>query len=319
MLSWSATRTRVKCPYQLECSAEYHNFETLPIAPLSRNGSCQTWNKISPITFVFPGTNHPLAKGITHELDRDRQEWRAVGVKEDNEQPSSGFNPFVQASGGMSLVPRSPRPPSQWETEPFQLSELYSSLRKRAEMHTKTDGPDRTIGCLYRGPSYPPIFAVSDWKNSELTGQDGCLTRSRWTKKAVELARLVIHELPPHKRDCPLQSGSYHACHVEKQLLAFLIWNHSTLLGDVECPEEVEGCELRPWQQLEYRIYIFKQDEEATVCEDCLEFWRTVNEYFGLEGLICPLTENGEVRGLWNLDPEPTWWPWGRDITITWQ
>ena len=228
--SWSATRTSVKCPYQ--CSAKYHNFETIPIALHSRKyGSCQTWNNFRPILVVFPGTNHELAKGVTHEFDRDRQEWRAVGVKEDNEKPSKDLNALVQAFGGMTLASRSPRPSSQWGTEPFQLSHLYSSLLKRAQMHNNYDGRDRTIGCLYRGPSYP--IAVSGWKDSELTGQDGTVTRSRWTKKAMELAQLVLHELRPHKRDSSLQPGSYHACHVEKQLLAFLIWNHSTALGDV--------------------------------------------------------------------------------------
>ena len=145
--SWSATRTSVKCPYQ--CSAKYHNFETIPIALHSRKyGLCQTGNNFRPILLVFPSTNHELAKGVTHEFDRDRQEWRAVGVKEDNEKPSKDLNALVQVFGGMTLASRSPRPSSQWETEPFRHSQLYSSLLKRAQMHNNYDGHDRTIGCL---------------------------------------------------------------------------------------------------------------------------------------------------------------------------
>ena len=149
---------------------------------------------------------------------------------------------------------------------------------------------------------------MSGWKDSELTGQDGAVTRPWWTKKAVELAPLVLHELRPHKRDSSLQPGSYHACHAEQQLLAFLTWNHSIALGVVKCPEEVKGCEIRPWLKLECRIYIFKLGQEATVCEDCLDFWRNVSEYFSLEGFTYAVTQT-EVHGLWDLYPGPTWWP----------
>ena len=67
-----------------------------------KNKSCQTWDNFRPILLVFPSTDHELAKGVTHEFDRDQQEWRAVGVKEDNEKPSKDLNARVQAFGGMT-------------------------------------------------------------------------------------------------------------------------------------------------------------------------------------------------------------------------
>lgn len=96
---------------------------------------------------------------------------------------------------------------------------------------TPRDTEWRTVACLARGTVFPWIFAISRYTNSV---PEGILHRSTWKRRVFDLADVIGHDLTADYRDGKEWKGSFLACHAEKQLLAFLVWNHTTKL----CPRE---------------------------------------------------------------------------------
>lgn len=56
---------------------------------------------------------------------------------------------------------------------------------------------------------------------------DGALDREDWTNNVFLLAGMIDYHLEEDFRDGVKKSGSYLACHAEKQLLARLMWDHT--------------------------------------------------------------------------------------------
>ena len=92
--------------------------------------------------------------------------------------------------------------------------------------------PYKTIGLLSRGGKYPPIAAMSGWSHNEsltlVSGHD-------WTPQVIQIARLVGHTLILDRKD-QRTPGQYHACHAEKQLIAYFIDRHVFLEHEKSAP-----------------------------------------------------------------------------------
>jgi hypothetical protein len=152
----------------------------------------------------------------------------------------------------------------------------------------------KTVACLARGTVFPWIFAVSGYTTSI---PDGALHRPTWNKRVFDLAKVVGHDLKADYRDGTEKTGSYFACHSEKQLLAYFIWSHTTYL----CPDDQASLQRSESQQnpkLHAEIYIGQPGQnKAEVCDDCCAFCQKTVSHFGFQ-----LTLKGVVQGevAWN-------------------
>lgn len=138
---------------------------------------------------------------------------------------------------------------------------------------TPTSNIWKTVACLVRGTALPYTLAVSGYAVDLYGGRDGALDRPRWMKMVFRLASLVDHTLPVHQHDVEDHLGSYFACHTEKQLLAFALWTHSTMLADAEQQGDLGVCETPSLSMLPMEIFIGRPAQEtAYVCDDCAKF-----------------------------------------------
>lgn len=159
-------------------------------------------------------------------------------------------------------------------------------------MDTPRDTEWKTVACLARGTVFPWIFAVSGYLTSI---PDGTLHRPTWNKLVFDLASIIGHDLKDDYRDGMEKTGSYFACHSEKQLLAYFIWSHTAYL----CPDQVplRRSEAQNNSKLHAEIYVGQPGQnKAEVCNDCYAFCQRTVSHFGFR-----LTLKGVVHG------EVTW------------
>ncbi|KAK0302489.1 hypothetical protein LTR82_017854 [Friedmanniomyces endolithicus] len=156
-------------------------------------------------------------------------------------------------------------------------------------METPRDTEWRTVACLARGTVYPWIFAVSGYTNSV---PDGILYRSSWKERVFDLADVIGHDLKGDYRDGKEREGSFFACHSEKQLLAYFVWNHTTKL----CSRDrvsLHQSEAQRLSKLHAEIYFAQPGQrKAELCGDCYDFCERIVFHFGFR-----LTLKGVVQG----------------------
>ena len=167
-------------------------------------------------------------------------------------------------------------------------------------MKTPRDTEWRTVACLARGTVYPWIFAVSGYTRSLL---DGILDRSMWKERVFDLADVVGHNLRADWRDGMERKGSFLACHSEKQLLAYFVWNHTTEFYPND-RESLLRSEAQQLSKLHAEIYFAQPGQgKAELCDDCYNFCERNVFHFGFR-----LTLRGVVKGetTWMKEFSPT-------------
>ena len=110
---------------------------------------------------------------------------------------------------------------------PSAVKAMVTIFRDAYQIPMAHDG--KTFGYLERGEAHDPVFAVSGWSGGQFADIDGCLDREIWTKRVFEFSYIVGHDLERHEYDDPGRGGSFHACHAEKQLMAFILWHYTSL------------------------------------------------------------------------------------------
>ena len=163
----------------------------------------------------------------------------------------------------------------------------------------------KTVACLTRGSALPWVFAISGY--SSLSSPDGALHRETWNDRVYELERRVGYTLSPGPLDKVDKSGSYLACHSEKQLLAYFLWNHSTILDQTEASDlsdSIRESEPPSYSRLHAKIYVSQPGQETTtVCSDCLDFCQTVVNHYKFRLTLLVIEKEGpkvvkELRSL---------------------
>jgi len=89
----------------------------------------------------------------------------------------------------------------------------------------------KTVGVLCRGSNLPPVAAMSGWTHQEDPVANIQIAGEEWTDAVRQLCGYIGHDLPPHKHDRG-QPGQFHACHAEKQLIAYFVSRHVFLEHD---------------------------------------------------------------------------------------
>ncbi|KAI1281384.1 DYW family of nucleic acid deaminases-domain-containing protein [Xylaria sp. FL0933] len=98
--------------------------------------------------------------------------------------------------------------------------------------HFDVPNVQKTIAVLYRGDRFNPIAAMSGWghyaddaANIQIAGRD-------WTNDTLRLCKIIGYDLAPHSNDQG-ELGRFHACHAEKQLIAYFVDKHCFLPCDL--------------------------------------------------------------------------------------
>ena len=160
--------------------------------------------------YMRSGGEHQVYKEITYIANRARR-LIVLMLKDDlSDQPPA-------AVGGNSK--------DQYFQKSADRIRLFAPI---AEYEISTS--DKTIARLERGGRYPSISAMSGWSHGMtvplVSGQD-------WTHEVIRIANIIGHALVPDAKDNGVP-GQYHACHAEKQLIAYFISKHVLLETETE-------------------------------------------------------------------------------------
>jgi Ankyrin repeats (3 copies) len=188
------------------------------------------------------------------------------------------------------------------ETKSFDQAEIISEmLRKMAR--TPRPSEWKTIACLARGIVLPYTLAVSGYSDGPFGSHDGALDRPTWTQKVFQLADLLEHELPRDPHDKEGRPGSFYACHAEKQALSFMLWNHTTALGDVDEAAQLDCFEAPALSRLHAEIFVWQPArKQPYVCPDCSKFCAKAAQRFNMS-LSLLLVHESDVELTLS-------WPW---------
>ena len=156
--------------------------------------------------------------------------------------------------------------------------------------------PYKTIAWLERGGRYPFIAAMSGWSH----GQTTTLVSGRdWTSEVIRIAKIIGYTLALDDWDNDIP-GQFHACHAEKQLIAYFISKHVFLEPEIRAfenpfgypdtydrgddePEEGGGtlhelAAIAPPASLKQASILVSNPP----CGDCMRFVRVVNAKLNL-------------------------------------
>ncbi|KAI9928886.1 hypothetical protein ASPWEDRAFT_24862 [Aspergillus wentii DTO 134E9] len=267
----------------------------------------------------------------THRNRRERYE-RAGGdlsptsnqepaYREDNFKRDIDRQSIVRLLGGedrkSNIVYGSPLTVSRCEEYSFKRSPMKNSIMLQGPIaNYPITGPRKTIARLERGGQFASVAAMSGWSHDLL--QLVRVSGRQWTREVFYLSRIVGHNLACDDFDQGIP-GQYHACHAEKQLIAYFVDRHVFLprdtVSDPELEAEIEwvedqldtGPETEELTALERQLDTLNHRKErhtalidmsnarppvslteavilisSPVCEDCMEFENKVNQVLGL-------------------------------------
>ncbi|KAJ6111878.1 hypothetical protein N7523_007939 [Penicillium sp. IBT 18751x] len=87
----------------------------------------------------------------------------------------------------------------------------------------------KTVARLERGGKFPSVGAMSGWSHCSV--QSLRVNGRQWTDDVFYISKIAGHILPSDSKDRG-KDGQYHACHAEKQLIAYFIDRHVFLPRD---------------------------------------------------------------------------------------
>ncbi|KAJ8060021.1 hypothetical protein OCU04_011632 [Sclerotinia nivalis] len=132
--------------------------------------------------------------------------------------------------------------------------------------------------------------AVSGWNTPY--PKDDIISNNFWTLQVEEICKIINHSLPDWSETLDYGfPGRYHACHAEKQLIAWYLYENTFANYQVN----IESPYALPYREIKYSaprgalIVVSRQ-----ICEDCKIFIEKVKTHFGIpdhfhvESRICP-------------------------------
>lgn len=229
------------------------------------------------------GSKHQVYKENTYERDLDRK--AIVRLLEDGAENPSQDRYSV---GGFAFT-KSPR------------DENLLTLVAHFDIPQKW----KTIGVLYRGSQFHSVAAMSGWAHQEDREVNIQIAGRSWTAEVRRLCEIIGYDLAPH--DCDQgELGRYHACHAEKQLIAFFVNKHLFLPHEMEENADIARPDLNELSDKEYEqleeekehkkeLSKLKSAEPAIslqkatilvcrpICSDCKRFVERTNLALGLD------------------------------------
>lgn len=165
--------------------------------------------------------------------------------------------------------------------------------------------PTKTIAVLFQDLRIDPlntsaVAAMSGWTHPPSLRLNVQLAGDVWTKEVLVLCGTVGHVLPRDDRRDQGITGQFHACHAEKQLIAYFVSKnvprtsqHSKRIEDdddlgmlrltlEDRQQGVHDCNNEKSDGFLGRITEGVIVASREVCSDCQEFVRRVNSKYGL-------------------------------------
>ncbi|SMY24988.1 unnamed protein product [Zymoseptoria tritici ST99CH_1A5] len=184
-------------------------------------------------------------------------------------------------------------------------SKILSDYICDKTLNTSVDRESRTVACMFRGRALPNKVAVSGWNPLYLGPAEDTLDRAFWTDQVFKLAEVLSYDLPKRHTYDQGRSGSYYACHSEKQLLAYLVYHHTTTFLDLDEFNEVQSqqdrrilaavqdCEPPSLKNMRVKIFVCQPERSnAYICGDCENFCKVVEDRYGMTVSFHRITQN---------------------------
>ena len=172
------------------------------------------------------GGKHQVYKEDTYTANQARRMIVSILKDDDDDQSPLATHGII---GNQLLFHKSPgNSPGK---SPSRIT-IYAPVAEH-----KISTPYKTIARLERGGKYPSIAAKSGWGHGKtiplVSGRD-------WTSEVIRIADLIGHALIPDNKDNGIP-GKFHACHAEKQLIAYFISKHVFLSPETRDPKKASG------------------------------------------------------------------------------
>lgn len=157
------------------------------------------------------------------------------------------------------------------------------------EMHMAKESKAFAFSDLGRPFDHIQAAAVSGYTAGEVRNSDGCLIRNLWTSRVMKYCKVIGHELQRFDQYGRRVPEEYHACHAEKQLMAYFLWMHTTVdrsFEDSNDDGEVWGScyEIDKLQTCKPDVASMKKDIYVSrePCPDCKLFQQRLYEKAGI-------------------------------------
>lgn len=253
VVSWDANNLYVKCPY---CE-EIHHHRRNSYERVFRASRC---GSLGWYEYTFPFDE--ATQRVAYEIDKSRYRFINICTLQDldeesdeDEQLASDFSSKVKVSDRESFRRGADRKEIlrllgdstdkrktvlgalAKEFEDCSFSRLptgQSVIFRESIAHTNITSRCKAVARLERGGLFPPITSMSGWSPNIPAPY---LNGEVWTKEVFRLSDEVGHKLTPEPlldQDVP---GRSHACHAEKQLIAYFISRHVVLPSE-QVPNE---------------------------------------------------------------------------------
>lgn len=158
---------------------------------------------------------------------------------------------------------------------------------------TKMKSNTKAFAYLDRGRAFEHIHAaaISGYKAEQNGDSDGCLSRNVWTSRVIKYCKVLQHELSRVNGRGIAVSEEVYACHVEKQLMAYFLWKHTTIdrkfddcnndddeetWGNCEKIHDLQNCKPDV-ESIKRDIYVSREP-----CSDCNRFQKRLHEREGI-------------------------------------
>ena len=145
----------------------------------------------------------------------------------------------------------------------------------------------KAFAFLDRGRPFDHIqaAAVSGYTAGKVGSTDGCLNRDLWSSRVMKYCKVIGHELQQVDQYGRRVPERYHACHAEKQLMAYFLWMHTSLDWKFEESNddgEIWGncCEINELETCKPDIASMRKDIYVSrkPCSDCKLFQQRLHE-----------------------------------------
>ena len=266
---------------EVKCVRDGHRLRAIDFARPLRANAEERYSR--------SGFEHQVYKENTYERDLDRM--AIVHLLEDEAEISSQD----RRSLGCFAFTKSP------------MDENLLTLLAHFDIPQK----QKTVGVLYRGHQFHSVAAMSGWSHAEDPGINIQIGGRSWTDEVRCLGEIVGYAPAPHNWDRG-EPGRYHACHAEKQLIAYFVDKHLFLSHDMEVNFSMAGLNLNELSDEEYEqlqldyeqlpkkqehqraLFCLKRSQPTTslreatilvcrpICSDCKHFVKRINLTLGL-------------------------------------
>ncbi|TGO57679.1 hypothetical protein BCON_0063g00360 [Botryotinia convoluta] len=227
------------------------------------------------VDYSVAHTPNVLADSVDHSLNKfaDSVDFLIYSLERTSLQNSQDINEFKYINPDHSRWFRYHQNSTDQHVELCQL--VPQVVQSYPIPREKTAIARLNINGLHR------CTAASGW--DQPFQKNDIISNLTWTSQVEELCKVINHKLP-HRKDLDNGfPGRYHACHAEKQLIAWYLYEN-TFAGyqvNMKLPNTLPYREIKASAPRGALIVVSRK-----ICKDCKEFIEKVKKHFGISDHI---------------------------------